>query len=204
MLTNQVPGSETNMSDMLQMVVASTNAATQVRGNELLEHNVRLNHAMFSTMMSEFEGQLVDHQADLFHYQGAPQTIRYDYPKQAESMKIAILDEAHHLVFAQDLSRDEQEVIWDGTNKQGDPLPHGLYHVVVEAFDQNMEPIEDESMVWLRNKVTEVRFDKHDLPVLMSGKLPIGDVRSYRHAPLDIPYAPSRPLMVSQAVNTLE
>jgi flagellar hook assembly protein FlgD len=203
MLTNQVPGSETNMSDMLQMLLASTNAATQANSNELLEHNVRLNHAMFSTMMGQFQGQLVDHQGDAFDYKGAPQTIRYDYPDHAKTMQLAIVNEANQVVFSKVLESDENEFVWDGMSDQGDSVPHGLYKVAYQAFDDNMNEIEDDSLVWLQSKVTEVRFDQNNIPVLFANNLPVADIRGYRHVPLDIPYIAPRPLMVSQDVNTL-
>lgn len=186
MLKNQVPGNETNMSDVIQMTISTANASNQMRGNELLEQNIRLNHAIFSTMMGMFEGSVVDHKSNAFYHQGDSQSIRYEYPKDAQEVEIAVVDKSGGIVHIDTLSPDETQWIWNGKRTDGEEVPHGIYRISLKAINKEGEPTE--APFWMRNKVTEILYDNDGKPILMAGRMPIGDLKSYhRNMGPDIP-----------------
>lgn len=102
-----------------------------------LQTDLQLNNAV------GYIGKTVAADGIVLMLQDGESTITYDLGANAAQANILIIDELGNTVrtIAGDTTFGHHEVVWDGLDDDGDPLPDGLYGFLVTAIDGDNQPV---------------------------------------------------------------
>jgi flagellar basal-body rod modification protein FlgD len=92
--------------------------------------------------------------------QGAASDLRFQMPREAETVRVNIVDGGGTTVRTLDLGGrgpGSHVVNWDGRDKDGDTVLDGTYHYSVTAKSADAQPVPVET--FMTGKVSGVRFD---------------------------------------------
>jgi flagellar basal-body rod modification protein FlgD len=92
--------------------------------------------------------------------QGQTPGLSFEIPREAESVKVQILDRTGAVVRALDLGQQaggRHTVNWDAKDNDGDAVPDGNYEYQVAAKTSENEPLP--VALYMRGKVSGVRFE---------------------------------------------
>ena len=126
-------------------------------------------------------GMRVDVPGNAVHWDGAtpaPLVVELDAP--AATLKITIRDEngeALQTFTIEGAEAGRQEVLWDGLDAAGNPLPEGVYTIEVQAVDETGFPVG--AMPLMQGIVDRVSFGPDGVMVWVNGQaVPYTDIRS--------------------------
>lgn len=102
-----------------------------------LQTDLQLNNAV------GYIGKSVAADSIMLMLQNGESTITYDLGANAAQANILIIDELGNTVrtIPGDTTFGHHEVVWDGLDDDGDPLPDGLYGFLVTAIDGDNKPV---------------------------------------------------------------
>ncbi len=139
-------------------------------------------------------GRSVDVPGNAVHWDGAtpaPLVVELDAP--AAMLQITIRDENGEAIQTFTIEGAEagrQEVLWDGLDAAGHPLPEGVYTVEVQAVDEAGSPVG--AMPLMQGVVDRVSFGPDGVLVWVNGQaVPYTDIRSIGGPPDAPPSAES-------------
>jgi flagellar basal-body rod modification protein FlgD len=92
--------------------------------------------------------------------QGTTPGLQFQIPRDAESVKVQIMDKQGTVMRALDLGAQgpgRHTVNWDGRDNDGDAVPDGMYEYQVAAKSSDNEALPVE--LYMRGKVSGVRFE---------------------------------------------
>lgn len=137
-----------------------------------------------SSMAADMIGKVVQAEGDQVAWTGEGEVpLSFDLDGAATDVQVAVRDVGGQAVFEQDMGALDEgghEFAWDGTDTDGNEVPHGSYTFSVEAIDSEGEPVEVTSYV--DGIVDRVTFGS-DGPMLWVGdrQVSLDQVRSVRN-----------------------
>ncbi len=139
-------------------------------------------------------GMRVDVPGNAVHWDGAtpaPLAVELDAP--AATLQITILDEngeALQTFTIEGAEAGRQEMLWDGLDAEGNPLPEGVYTIEVQAVDEAGLPVGATPLI--QGVVDRVSFGPDGVLVWVNGQaVPYTDIRSIGGPPDAAPSAES-------------
>ncbi|MCX7338900.1 MAG: hypothetical protein NTX76_06460 [Alphaproteobacteria bacterium] len=175
-MENQIPGNETDTTEMVRSIMGIVTTAQQGKMVSLAEEGNRVNSALYSLTTTNLEGDIVEHEGDLFTIDEAindgTQDINVSLPENVAQATLVIADGDGNLVRALPVptSAGKHKQTWDGTNESGAKVT-GNYVVSLVAVNGSGAPIGGK--VTLNSVITSVAYDDENLPVLMAGDIEI-------------------------------
>jgi len=126
-------------------------------------------------------GLSVDVPGNVVGWDGSePVSLAFNAEAPAAMLQVAIRDESGavvHQIEIEGSGAGRQEVVWDGTGPDGEPLPAGIYTFDVQAFDDEGQPVE--VMPLMRGIVDRVSFGPDGVFVWVNGvAVPYTDIQS--------------------------
>ena len=110
-----------------------------------------LNASMNNAAMTNLLGQTVVARGDTFHYGGTgDSTVYYDAPSAAADSTLTVYNADGDVVYSTDIGALEQgegSFTWNGTDRNGQPLPEGDYTFTVAATDSGGDSIDVTTLV---------------------------------------------------------
>ena len=126
-------------------------------------------------------GMSVDVPSNLVPWDGdtpAPMTVELDAP--AATLLVTVRDENGEAVQTFTLEGVEagrHELVWDGLDAEGNPLPEGVYTFEVQAFDEAESPVGATPL--MNGTVDRVSFGPDGVQVWVNGQaVPYSQIRS--------------------------
>ncbi len=149
-LQNQDPLSPMETNEFTNQLVAFTGVEQQINTNQKLDALValQLGNAVGSAL--GYVGLDASYVGSEFYSDGNdPVTLNYALDGQAVEAKIRIQDEKGTTIFeaSAEKSAGSHEFIWNGLDKNGNPVPKGTYNVRIDAFDINTKSIGSSTVV---------------------------------------------------------
>ena len=149
--------------------------------NQNLSKMAAQNKPLEQLAMTNLIGKEVTVNRDRFpHIQGKSEVLKFNLPKDASRVKVALLSDAGEVVIEKELGaqkKGEGGFDWDGKKTNTLLAASGSYMVRVEAADDRGHPIEINSQT--RAKVIGVSFDKGE-PVFL-----VGDAKHHDRVTID-------------------
>lgn len=145
---------------------------------ELLDYQISQNNLQLLTLIDK-DVQTFGQEVGVVS--GAASPINFVMTEAAASATLYIYDANGSLIKSMDLgyqSAGEQQVSWDGTNNNGDPVADGLYSYSIDALTAEGKPVETEYRS--TGRVTALEFNSGKATLTVDGylKRSVGDVLS--------------------------
>lgn len=178
----QTPDSSFDPNQMMESMMGMLTIAQNSELVEMQKENMELQKALFSTSLSAFEGETVEHSGNVFDYRDEDQEIVFNMPAKAEKAVLTIHDANNKCVKVVPLEKKDgrNSYTWDGIidNEGSDEIihaPKGIYSAFVTARDR------DDGQVYvnvrLKSRITDIAYDQNELALPMSGDVPIYDIK---------------------------
>lgn len=155
-------------ADMFAMLAETMGDSLTAQGNML----ALLMDSMDRSAATGLIGMSVDVPGNTVGWDGAtPANVRFDLASEAASVQIDIKDEDGNVVrtlSVDDCDAGTQEVAWDGTDADGQPLPEGAYTFEVTAVDADGSSVD--AMPVVRGIVDRVSFGPGGVFVWVNGQ----------------------------------
>lgn len=158
-LKNQDPLSPIEATDFTSQLVQFASVEQQISGNKNLEKLIALQQSSQVASAVSFIGTDVEATGDKVALAGGgTAAFSFTLSKQAETVKVSILNEQGTLVraVAGDPSTGKHDMVWDGRDGNGTAAPEGTYTVRITALDSEGNPIT--STVTIHGRVTGVNL----------------------------------------------
>jgi flagellar basal-body rod modification protein FlgD len=181
-LKNQIPGKETNTSEMVGTLMQMTAAIQQARSNELLEKGNTIQSSIYATSLTKLEGDMIEYPGNEFTFNGTSQEILYSFGSIATSVTLNITDATTGtLVTTETLDpiQNKGTFSWDGTPTSGSKVPAGgSYKVSLTVLDKSGNNLEKK--LSLNSKITSVSYNEDGQPVLKAGNIEIREISGHK------------------------
>ncbi len=116
-----------------------------------LDSLTMLNASMNNAAMTNLLGQTVVAQGDTFHFGGTGDaSVYYDAPSAATDSTLTVYNADGDVVYSADmgaLGAGESAFTWNGTDRNGQPLPEGDYTFTIAATDSSGDSIDITTLV---------------------------------------------------------
>ena len=169
-LQNQDPTNPMDSKEMTNQLVQFSQVEQQIQQNKNLEQLLALqNNSATANAVSYIGRQIqITGNASVLEDDGA--RFGYSLSQPAQSVNLTVLNNSGKAVFQTDGLSDagRHTFLWDGKDTNGNPMPAGVYSLLVTANNRNGEPIiaETDAQATVTGVVTGV-----DGPELMVGDL---------------------------------
>ena len=171
---NQTLGDQSEVFNLLAEIMGESLVA---QGDMLGLLAESLNRSAATSLI----GRSGDVPGNAVHWDGvtpAPLVVELDAP--AATLQITVRDEngeALQTFTIEGAEAGRQEVLWDGLDAAGNPLPEGVYTVEVQAVDEAGSPVG--AMPLMQGVVDRVSFGPDGVLVWVNGQaVPYTDIRS--------------------------
>jgi flagellar basal-body rod modification protein FlgD len=137
-------------NDALEDMVASQNSRTSMDAVSMIGHQVR------------YEGNVLPVTED------GPMAFSVELNEPASMVEVVIKDEQGNAVASWDmgfLTSGKNDLGWDGTDMEGNPVPPGDYTVMVHAVDE--QGLDLEVTTWTTGIVSGVEYSEDGAPTLV-------------------------------------
>lgn len=149
-LQNQDPLDPMDTSEFTNQIVAFTGVEQQINTNQKLDDLVALQLSSSLSSALSYVGLDISYIGNEFNYDGTlPAKINYAMDGSAIDAKVRVLNEQGDILYEEQAktSAGNNEFVWDGTDKNGNPLPAGTYQVRIDALDANDQPVVSTTVV---------------------------------------------------------
>jgi flagellar basal-body rod modification protein FlgD len=136
-LQNQDPLDPTDTTEFTSQLVQFASVEQQINTNSNLETLISLQEAEQSATAVSYLGSRVEYDGGTVALQDGYSEFSYSLGENAANVVISIFDSSNKLVTSTTgtTSAGDHEMIWDGTDKDGNKVSDGTYTVKVSAFD---------------------------------------------------------------------
>ncbi|MEI4472723.1 flagellar hook capping FlgD N-terminal domain-containing protein [Frigidibacter sp. MR17.24] len=130
-LQNQDPLNPMEATDFAVQLATFSGVEQQVKTNSLLEDlGTRLNVLALSDLVG-WVGLEAEAEGPVW-FSGDPVELTLTPDSDAERELLSVYDSSNHLVRQQEVPLGTTRFDWTGTDAEGDPLPEGAYHFVLD------------------------------------------------------------------------
>lgn len=145
-LKNQNPQSPTDTNQMTQNIVAISQAEQSITTNEHLEQLVKMQEHSHKASVVSYIGKEVEYDNAQQQLEFGSASFNYTMPKDAERMKISILDSKGNPVKSVGTDKAQRsagnhQFIWDGKDDSGRQLYEGQFSIKIDAYKEDGAPI---------------------------------------------------------------
>lgn len=168
-LQNQDPLNPMDNNQMVDQLVNFASVEQSIKQNENLESLIGLLNASADAAAISYIGKDVQVEGDISHFDGEnPITFGYKPNESVEELTVKIYgsDGVPVREFEGGTSAQRQEITWDGTDQNGDPVEPGLYYFAVSAKDADGNTVK--ATADITGRVTGAGFSDSG-PVLQIG-----------------------------------
>lgn len=136
-LQNQDPLEPMDSSEFTSQLVSFSSVEQQIQSNKNLETMISLLGGNNATAAFNYIGREVTISGGKTNLVNGEAKWTYEVDPSAATSEITIQDDKGRIVFntAGEIGAGVHSFIWDGNNKNGDPLPEGVYKMNVSALD---------------------------------------------------------------------
>ena len=148
-LKNQDPLKPMDSSEFTQQLVQFSGVEQAISTNKNLEKLLALVGATSAANMVNYLGKSVAIESDRTALKAGKAEWTYNQPVPSAETLLKILDADGRLVWSANATTaaGNYSVPWDGRNSAGQPMPDGVYQLVVEAIDAAEQPIKSRIVV---------------------------------------------------------
>ena len=180
-LQNQDPTSPLDTNDFTQQIVSFAGVEQSVATNKNLENLIAKTQATQNSAVASFIGKDVEVDGSLVTYTAAEgETVNFGYEldQEASQVFVTVKDLNNVTVFngtgPKDIGRNN--VQWDGTDNDGNPVDAGIYQVFATA-QVNGGNLENQKTL-VRGKVIGIALDGEEPKVVVNGEeIPLSEVK---------------------------
>jgi len=142
-LQYQDPLSPMDATQFTEQLVQFSGVEQSIATNDKLDDLIALQGGNQLSSAVSYIGKSVKADSDLIALQGGSATLLYGLEGSAANTSIRIVNEAGQTVrnIAGDTTPGLHELVWDGLDDQGQPLPDGTYGMVVNAVTADNQPV---------------------------------------------------------------
>lgn len=175
----QTPDNAMDPNAMMETMMSMLTITQQGQLVDMEKQSMELQKALFTTSLSSFEGEYIEHAGEKFDYnEHEDQEIVFSLPAKAKSVLLRIFDSNQRCI--NEIEIDQHEVgrnsyTWDGKAKDGSDMKKGIYSTSITAFDEKDKPIIVPTR--LKSRITEIAYDEKELAVPFSGRIPIYNIK---------------------------
>jgi flagellar basal-body rod modification protein FlgD len=158
-LQNQDPLNPMDNNQMVDQLVNFASVEQQIKSNENLESLIGLLNSSADAAAVAYIGKDVRVEGDITHYDGEHNvTFGYTPPADTQELTVKVYDSDGKVIreFEGSTSAQRHEVVWDGTDQNGDPVDPGLYYFAIAAEDSDGETVHGD--VDITGRVTGAGF----------------------------------------------
>lgn len=178
-LQNQDPLEPMDSSEFTNQLVQFSTVEQTIRTNQNLENLVGLTASQMSNDAVGYIGKEVSALGDTTVLKDGNAEWSYAFELQSDQTTILIKDETGKIVYTAQGEKESgaHDLVWDGKDNAGNPLPDGAYTLDVTAIDAKGAPIT--VATGIKGNVTSVTIIG-DQPLLTMGEVsvPLSDVLS--------------------------
>lgn len=183
-LKNQDPLDPMDSKDMTNQLIQLSNTEQQIAQTDKLNSILEVNQATAVNMALNYIGKEVDYVGGDMKYSGDPVNIKYFLAGDATKTKISVSDKDGNVIWSGDgaLKAGSSSIVWDGKDRNGNPVEPGYYKVEVGAQDKDAKAIQTYAIV--PSVVEGVETAAGQVLLMINGKqVSIGAVQAVRQAP---------------------
>ena len=165
-MNNQDPLNPVDSTDYAVQLATFSSVEQQVVTNDLLA-SMQAQLGMMN--LSEMAGWVgMDGQAMApGYYDGDPVEV-VTYPDSlADQVELVVIDEGGREVFRRQIDAGHQTIEWDGTDNDGNALPHGLYSIRTDSYANGEFLGQHQADVYSR--IIEARAGTNGLVLVLAG-----------------------------------
>jgi flagellar basal-body rod modification protein FlgD len=143
-LKHQDPLNPTNNTEFVAQLAQFSQLEQSVKQAQLLQRNLDAQNASLRFALLPTVGRRVIVDMPLVQSGEGPAEIRYALERNAEKVRISILDQQGQVVRMLDFAKRQaglNVVQWDGRNQNGVPMPAGVYRYMLSATDAQGAPV---------------------------------------------------------------
>ena len=136
-LQHQDPLEPQSNTEFIAQLATFSSLEQQTMTNDKLDEVLTSTSDMQQLAAIDMLDQVVVAQSDNFYLNGDQVDVGFYLPEDATSVTVNVLDEDDNVVATierTDLDAGDHFLEWDGTDKEGNPLPEGEYGLEVEAY----------------------------------------------------------------------
>lgn len=178
-LQNQDPLAPMDSSDFTNQLVQFSSVEQEIQSNKNLETLISLMGGNSASTALGYIGHSVKTTNSSTTLRDGIAAWNYQVDPGAATTVLTVKDEKGNAVFTKEgkITKGEHGFVWDGKNKNGDPLPEGVYSLSVTALSADKKPVN--TKLFSNGIVTGVETTGTE-PTLMIGgvKISIKDVLS--------------------------
>ncbi len=149
-LQNQDPLDPADSTEFTNQLVNFAGVEQQINANQKLDSLVSLSLGSAFSSALNYVGKDISYLSSEAYFDGStPVNIDYAISGDAVDTTINIFDEEGTLVFSESVpsGTDIKEFVWDGTDKNGQPVAEGTYQIRVDALDGQNNPLQTTTVV---------------------------------------------------------
>lgn len=143
-LQNQDPLSPMDTNEFTNQLVQFSAVEQQIKTNSNLENLLAMQTLNMTALGVSFIGKMVEVTGDTFAVTpGTDTTLSYVMPDDASTATITIKDEDGDVIYSADAEKTagRHDFIWNGVDKNGNPVAAGNYTVTVTAMDAEAQSL---------------------------------------------------------------
>lgn len=148
-LREQDPLDPLDSNEFTQQLVQFTGVEQQIQTNQNLEQLTGLALANANSQSVTYLGRQALIESPFGDFDGDPVQWQYELPRNSETTTLEIINEFGSTVreIAGAVTTGSHDLIWDGLNDEGNPVPEGTYQLQVSAADGDGETIASRVLV---------------------------------------------------------
>lgn len=182
-LRNQDPLNPMDSKDFTNQLISLASAEQQIAQTQKMTDLLEVNQATAVNMALNYIGKEVDYVGGDMRFSGDPVNIKYFIEGEAARTRISIADENGDVVFSTEgeNTSGSHAFVWDGRDRDGNPVPEGHYKVTVGAEDSEKRAVQTYAIV--PSIVSGIETAGGQVLLIINGKqVPIGAVQAVRQA----------------------
>lgn len=148
-LKNQDPLDPMDSKDMTNQMIQLSNTEQQIAQTDKMNEILKINQASAVNSALGYIGKEVDYVGGETEFKGNPVNVKYYLDKDADAVKISVLDKDGKVVTSLDgnLKAGGHNIVWDGKDRSGNIVPAGDYKIEVGAQDKEGKAVKTTTIV---------------------------------------------------------
>lgn len=143
-LKHQDPLNPTNNTEFVAQLAQFSQLEQSIKQAQLLQRNLDAQQASFQFALAPLVGRRIGVDMPLVEQGNGPAMIRYALEKDAARVRIDIVDQQGQVLRSMEYANRSSglnAVEWDGRNRNGEPVPAGVYRYLLSAVDVHGDPV---------------------------------------------------------------
>lgn len=171
-LQHQDPLEPMDSSEFTNQLVQYSNVEQSIQQNANLEKMISMFQTQGLNTATGYIGKEVTALTDMAYHTNDGAHWIYSLESNADTVNIVVTDASGKTVYSGtgETGAGEHNFMWDGRDKDGNPLPEGFYKLQVTA--KTVDGTEIANDIFLRDKVSSVEVANGE-PVLVVGGMPV-------------------------------